>query len=267
MQRPQWIVISVALLALLTLYFGCPTQAPDMVQTAARRGLEIEATSPQALMRQVDDSLDPIQRATLTGLDEELSNASTEAEKLPILEQLASAWYQAGQAGISGHYAQRIAEAKDSSARAWSIAGTTYSICVQKSTEEKERDFCTQRAIKAYQNAISLEPTIVDHQLNLSLTYTYNPPSENPMKGILMLRDLQQKNPENVSILVTLARLAIQTNQLQKAVERLEQAKELEPNNPEPICLLAQVYDRLGLSQKASESAKLCEQVNTTRNS
>lgn len=265
MQRPQWILIIVATLALLTLYFGCPTQAPDMVQAAARRGLEIEATSPQALMRQANESLDPVQRATLTGLDEELTAAAATEDRIPILEQLAAAWYKANQPGISGHYAQLIAEARDTSARAWSIAGTTYSICVQNAIEEKEKIFCTQRAIKAYQNAISLEPKVVDHQLNLSLTYTYNPPEENPMKGILMLRELQQKNPENVSVLVTLARLAVRTNQLQKAVERLEQARVLEPNNPEPICLLAQVYSRLALDKKAMESSQLCEQLSTTR--
>lgn len=261
MQRPQWIVVAVAIAALLTLYFGCPTQAPDMVQAAARRGLEIEATSPQALMRAANDGLDPIVRAKLTGLDEALSQADSDEARLPVMEQLASEWYQAGQPGISGYYAQRIAEIRDTSANAWSIAGTTFSICVREAENEKERTFCTQRAVKAYQNAISLEPNVVDHQLNLSLTYTYNPPEENPMKGILMLRDLQQKHPENVGVLLTLAKLAVQTNQLQKAVERLEQARAIAPDNPEPVCLLSQVYSRLSLQQKAMESAKLCEQL------
>ncbi len=180
---------------------------------------------------------------------------------MPILERLASEWYQAGHPGISGHYAQRIAEIQDTSARAWAIAGTTFSICVQKAATEKEKEFCTQRSVKNFQNAISLEPDVVDHQLNLSLTYTYSPPEENPMKGILMLRDLQAKYPENTGVLITLARLAIQTNQLQKATERLQQAQELEPDNPEPVCLLAQVYGRLSLAEKEMESARRCEEL------
>lgn len=258
MQRPQILVAVAAVLLLLTMYFGCPTQAPEMVSAAARRGLEVEATSPAALMRAAKDDLSPVVRATLTGLDEELVGAQTDQERLPLLEQLAAEWYQAGQAGISGHFAQRIAEIRDTSARAWSIAGTTFSICVQKAATEKEKDFCTQRSVKAFQNAISLEPSVVDHQLNLSLTYTYSPPEENPMKGILMLRDLQAKYPENTGVLITLARLAIQTNQLQKATERLQQAAELEPMNPEPVCLLAQVYGKLGLAQKEAESGERC---------
>lgn len=259
MQRTQLIVVGMSLLAVFTMYFGCPTQAPEMVQAAARRGLEVEATSPQALMRAANETISPIARATLTGLEEELSNAETDEDRRILFERLASEWYQAGHPGISGHYAQKIAEALDTSARAWSIAGTTFSICVQKAASEKERAFCTQRSVKNFQNAISLQPDVVDHQLNLSLTYTYNPPKENPMKGILMLRELQTKYPENTGVLITLARLAIQTNQLRKAVERLEQAQELEPKNPVPACLLAQVYGQLNQPQEEAENAQRCE--------
>jgi tetratricopeptide (TPR) repeat protein len=267
MQRPQLLVVAVAVLALLTMYFGCPTQAPEMVSAAARRGLEVEATSPGALMRTAKDDLSPIARATLAGLDDQLADAETDKARLPLLERLATEWYQAGQAGISGHFAQRIAEIRDTSARAWSIAGTTFSICVQKATTEKEKTFCTQRSVQAFQNAISLEPAVVDHQLNLSLTYTYSPPEENPMKGILMLRDLQAKYPQNTAVLITLARLAIQTNQLQKATERLQQATALEPLNPEPVCLLAQVYGKLGLAQKEAESGARCAELTSQPNS
>lgn len=263
LRRNQWLLIVGSVAALLTLYLGCPVQAPDMVQAAARRSLEIESTSPQALMRAANAEMEGVDRAILTGLDEELSRAETDAEKLPLLERLASEWYRLDEAGVSGYYAQRIAEIRDTSARAWSIAGTTFSICVRQADNEKEKDFCTQRAIKAYQNAISLEPGVVEHQLNLSLTYTYNPPPENPMKGILMLRELQQNNPTDVSVLLTLARLSIQTNQLDKARQRLDQARQLEPNNPEPYCLLSRIHERLGQLDLAAINATRCESLRT----
>lgn len=265
MQRPQWIFVGLAFSLLLLMYFGCPTQAPDMVQTAARRSLEMEATSPQALIRDARPDLSPIAKATLGGLEEELSaldETDTDGQ-VEVYKQLAGEWYRAGHPSISGHYAQLIAEAMDTSAVAWSTTGTTFSICVQQSREEKEKTFCTQRAIRAYQAAISLDPTDVDNQINLALTYTYNPPADNPMKGILALRELEQRFPEEAGVLVTLADLAIKTNQLERAEERLLKAIELDPEHPTVYCLLGRVQDATGRAAEAAESNRRCAELNT----
>ncbi|MEL6276504.1 MAG: tetratricopeptide repeat protein [Bacteroidota bacterium] len=265
LRRPQWLALGAALALLLTMYFGCPTQAPEMVRDAARRGLEVEATSPQALMKAARAELTPLARATLAALEEEYTITTEDSSRLRVLERLASEWYRADQPGLSGHYAQQIAELRDTVAEAWAIAGTTYSICVRQRPAGKEKEFCTQRAVKAYQAAISLAPNVVEHQLNLALTYTYNPPADNPMMGILRLRELQEKYPENTGVLLTLARLAIQTNQLDKAIERLNQAVILEPNNPEPVCLLATVQERKGDTTAATKSKARCQSLSSSR--
>jgi cytochrome c-type biogenesis protein CcmH/NrfG len=82
--------------------------------------------------------------------------------------------------------------------------------------------FCNQRAVQAFENAISLNPDNASHRLNLALTYTEMPPEDNPMKGILLLRELQEQYPENTQVLNALGRLAIQTGQYARAVERLD---------------------------------------------
>ncbi len=261
MQRPQWITLGVALGVLLLMYFGCPTQAPEMVTSAAQRSLSVEATSPQALIRAARESLTPLQKATLGSLEESYDLAESDTARVRTLEKLAAEWYQADQPGISGHYAQEIAELQDTLAASWAMAGTTYSICVRETTSEKEKTFCTQRAIKAYQAAISLEPDEMSHRLNLALTHTYNPPADNPMKGILMLRELQQNNPEDTRVLITLAQLAVQTNQLDRAAERLSQAAALEPENPEPICLLARVYEMMNQATAAADADATCQRL------
>ncbi len=262
MQRPQWITIGVALALLLLMYFGCPTQAPEMVQTAARRSLEMEATSPQALINAARPALSGLAKATLSGLEEELSIAKDQpaTAQRSLLERLAAEWYKAGHPAISGYYAQQIAELEEQpeTANDWAVAATTFSICVQQAKEEKERDFCTQRSIRAYQAAISIEPEEAEHQINLALTYTYNPPEDNPMKGILQLRDLEKKFPEDSRVLIALARLAIKTNQLDRATQRLLKAAALDPQMPDAFCLLAQVQSAQGQDEAASASAERC---------
>ena len=78
------------------------------------------------------------------------------------------------------------------------------------------------------------------------------------MKGILMLRDLNTKYPENTAVMNQLARLALQTNQLDRAVERLEAVLKLEPENQMAHCLLAEVYDRKGNSELRDQYLATC---------
>ena len=190
-------------------------------------------------------------------IEREVAAAPSDTEKAEVLKKLAGIWYSAGRADISGYYAQEIADLLNTE-DAWSIAGTTNMLGARKTGEKKIRDFCFSNAITAFENAISINPTNYSHKVNLALCFTENPPQDNPMKGILMLVGYNQEAPENVLILTTLARLAIQTNQFDKAIERLNTAVRLEPENKKANCLLVQAYDGLGNKEKAAQYAAKC---------
>jgi cytochrome c-type biogenesis protein CcmH/NrfG len=126
-------------------------------------------------------------------------------------------------------------------------------------SDQKTRDFCSKRALKSFEMAISLAPDKVEPKINQALVFVDNPEKDNPMKGILMLRELQQKYPQNTSVLNQLATLAIKTNQIDKALERLEESYKIDPSNMNTICLLAEVYTLAGNDQKAVMFRDMCK--------
>jgi Flp pilus assembly protein TadD len=138
------------------------------------------------------------------------------------------------------------------------MAGTTYAICVKNSQDEKVKSFCSKRAVKAFESAISLAPEKIEPRINLAICYVDNPSQDNPMQGILMLRELNTKYPQSVPVLNQLGKLALQTNQIEKALERLEAAIALEPENKNTICLLATAYKNAGDQVKSNEYQKKC---------
>ncbi|MEL6943875.1 MAG: hypothetical protein AAFO82_14530, partial [Bacteroidota bacterium] len=83
--------------------------------------------------------------------------------------------------------------------------------------------------------------------------------TSNPMMGIQMLLNLNQENPENVLVLMTLARQAIRTNQLEKASERLLKVLEVEKENQEAACLLVDVYTQLEKSNEIQTYKDICQ--------
>ena len=258
MRTPQYIAVAITALLLAVTYWGCPVRPPEM-EEGFQRG-PLAATGLESLVREARSKLTPAQMATLSTLDDRLESQTDPEEQLDLLEQMAGEWYKAGQPAISGIYAAQIAEQRNTE-EAWSIAATTFSLCIrQEEQPEKTRDFCRQQSEQAYQSAISLNPENIEHRINLALTYTDSP---NPMQGISMLRDLSERYPEEPKVFITLAQLAIRTNQLDRAAERLERAVELAPNNIDAVCNLAKVYEAIAEPEKSATFAARCGQLVT----
>lgn len=254
------IALLVGTLGLFSLlYFGCDTKPKNVLDLEKSRSIDMEATGVQNILREARKSIPQEGTAVLETLQQELSNTKEDTSKVKLLERIAGTWYSLGNSTLSGYYAEEIAKIKDNE-DSWSIAGTSYAIGAKQAQEQKVRDFSTGRAIKAFEKAIAHNPDNVSHRVNLAISYVDNPMGGSPMKGIMMLRELQEKYPTNTTVLNTLGRLAIRTNQVEKALERLGQAIQLEPNNKTTSCLLAKAYRMKGDLESAEKYKLICEE-------
>ncbi len=258
MTKSQIASIGGAIVLFLVLYLGFDTIPPKQKVLEKSRQLNLESTSVTNLIQEAQTKLTPEQKSILEAINLDLTKAENDSVKLvQILKSLSGTWYEMGFSAIAGNYAEDIASIEKSE-ESWSMAGTTYALCVKSTEETKVKEFCSKRAIKAFESAISIDPENVETRINLAICYVDNPVQDNPMKGILMLRELNTKFPDNVSVLNQLGKLALQTNQTDKALERLEAALRLEPKNQNTICLLATAYQNVGNETKAAEFKKKC---------
>lgn len=257
LNKTQIIVILSSICLFFILWKGFDTKSKNIKELEKSRALTIETTGIENLIAAASKQVPQDQLIMLDALAEELKKIGDDSSKVNILKKISAKWYEQGQAAISGHYAEQIAE-KQKDEASWAIAGTTFVICVKTATESKVKDFCTKRAISSFEKAISVNPENVENRVNLALCYIENPPADNPMAGILMLRELNTKYPKDVTILNQLGRLALKTNQIPKAVERLEQAIALDKDNKTTICLLAEAYAAAGKTEKAQIFGTKC---------
>jgi len=239
------------------MYFGLETKPDKQKAIEKSRAIEAESTDINALLNDAKSKLSTERSTLILSLEAKLNETQKDSARVEILKELSGSWYRQERIEIAGFYAESIAEIENSD-EAWSIAGTTYAIGVQRAKEKKIRQFCFGRAVKAFENAISLNPSNLVYKVNLAVCYIENPLPENPMKGILMLRDFNEKEPENVLVLTTLARFAIQTGQFEKAIERLQKAISIEPKNEKANCMLAQAYQQIGDQEQASFYTTKC---------
>ncbi len=258
MTKLQIIVVSSMILLFSGMYFGLDTKPEKQKAIEKSRVITAESTDINALVEDAKSELQKDKSTLILSIEVELKEARTDSAKVAIFKELSGSWYKLDRVDIAGFYAESVAEIENND-EAWSLAGTTYAIGVQRAKEQKVKQFCFGRAVKAFENAISLNPSNTAHKVNLAVCYIENPLPENPMKGILMLRDLIEKEPENVLVLTTLGRFAIQTGQFEKAIERLQKALSIEPESNKANCLLAQAYQGLGDTEKAENYAIYCK--------
>ncbi len=252
--------IAAAVLLFAVLYFGFDTKPKKQAELEQSRALNFESTDIRVVLADAKQQLNSRQNGVIGIAELELQEVTDDTLKAIRMETLAREWYGFGFPEVSGYYAEEIAKLRNTGA-SWGIAGTTFTLCAKNRTEDKIRDFCRQHALRAFENAVSEEPNVIDHRLNMALLNVEVPPESNPMKGIQMLLSLNEDHPKNVKVLNQLGRLSIQTNQWDRALKRLTTSLEIEPNNRSTICMLSKVYQSLQEFSKAEKFTRLCNEL------
>ncbi len=251
----QYITIGIAIILLGVLLFGFDKKPKNQLLIEKSRAENFENTSIDLLMSEALDGLEPSIRLFFEKKIQLLSERDT--SDVEGLIDLSGEWYRVKKYALAGYYAEKVAEIQ-ADEESWSIAGTTYAQGIRNALSEKERTFCANRAIKALQMAISLNPDNLDHRVNLGICYADFPPENNPMQGIQILLKLNEENPTHIPTLMALGRLAIQTGQWDRAIERLEKVVQLMPENDQVYCLLVQAYQGSGETNRIANVLSKC---------
>ncbi len=256
--KSQYGALAAAAVLFGVLYFGFQTTPPSWRVREQSRALRAEQASADQLVSEARSRLTSEERAALLVLEQAIGAAPSDEERAERLKELSGWWYARGYKGIAGIVAEQVAEVLPSD-EAWSVAGATYYQALQSEGDPRLRTYYAERSVRAFESATSLAPDRTEHRVNIALVYAENPPADNPMKAVQMLRELEQQYPSSAAVYNALGRLAIKTGQWERAIERLEKALSLEPNNPNTPCLLMTAYENAGQREKALQLAPKCK--------
>lgn len=251
----QIIVIAVSVLLFAFLYFGGRTVPQNRSDVDKTRALRAESsTDIDELILSAKADFTKEQLAPIVEIEANLPLQLTDSLRAESFKILSKEWNSLNQFAIGGIYAQKVAEIFNTE-ESWSITGTTFGIGQKRATDEEVRKFCVEQAVAAFNKAIELNPKETQHKINLALVYVE---TEQPMQGIGMLRDLNQKEPNNTAVLLALGQLSVRSGQYDKAIERYQKVVDIEPSNLRAYYAMAQVYESLGKVQDAIEAYNQC---------
>jgi len=117
----------------------------------------------------------------------------------------------------------------------------------------EKSNILTAKAREYFEKVLQRQPDDFDVKVKLGLTTVR---SSSPMKGVMMIREVIEKDPTNTQAIMALGQLAIQSNQFDKAVGRFESLLRIEPNNEYAKFYLAVSFQSLGKSKAAQKVFK-----------
>jgi len=243
LKKAQWIAIIAGLILFSILYIFVPrTNKKDLASTsevAVNQGV-----SSKSLIDGAKTSLTADQKIALLSIENQLNTNSKTADSLKTYKALAQFWAKE---------AQRIEP----------YLYYTYSAALLENTE-KSLTFAAQQLVDNFTNpdappalqnwmasnakvllekALVINPINDSAKINLGACYLFGNISDNPMQGILKVKEVVDKNPHNDYGQLILALGGKKSGQFEKAIERFLIVLNDQPNNIEAMVNLAECYE------------------------
>lgn len=111
------------------------------------------------------------------------------------------------------------------------------------------RGMMVDKAILNYEKVLEINPGNLNAKTDLGACYAEG--TNEPMKGIMLLREVINANPKHEMAQYNLGMLSVKSGQLDKAIERFNTVLEINPARNEVNFYLGQVYIQKGDTAKA----------------
>jgi thioredoxin-like negative regulator of GroEL len=256
------LVAAAAVLVVALFVFGertTPFEMPNQQETTINEeAIEVDfnkivASVKNKLNQNARDSVESIEKMLVKTVGDKTKQSE-------YLNSLSEIWGKQQYPEIAAFYANETAK-KDSVLKNWKNAAQKSATAFRVAHDStKLKNYFVDKAIYAYQNVLNIDSNDVDAKLDMATCYIDGKPQQ-PMIGILMIREIAEKDTTNFKANYLLARLSMMSGQFDKAVARLKRVRLIDPTNYEPLLMLSDAYLSLNQKENAIDALKDCKKL------
>lgn len=261
MKKPQWITVAAAVLLVAVIYAFGKTVPPKkaVVSAPAVEHSEddghdhgpVSAISFDTILITAKKQLNPEQVIRLNTLENSISRGDVKAQQLKVYHQLSHFWGDS--ARIFEPYAWYEAEAArlENSEKTLTFAARLFLENLQQENDPDMRKWKALQAKDLFERSLKLNPENDSSKVGLGACYLFGNISASPMEGITRIREVVDKDSNNLYAQMMLVKGSMMSGQYDKAISRLQTVNRLQPGNIEAILMLADVFERTGDKKNA----------------
>ena len=251
MRKQQWFLVLSGITLLLLLYFFGNTVAPNKSAPVAEANNSTGTLTTAQVLTQFKTGLDTQQIQKITQLENSVVRGDVRNQQVHVYHQLASYWMDSLHRDIPGAYYTGEAAKLESSEKNLTFAAHLLVDNMMSASDLPMQKWLATQAKELFEKALSINPGNDSSKIGVGVCYMFGNISDNPMQGILAIRAIADKDPDNLYAQMMLGLGGIQSGQYDKAAERFLAVVNKQPENIEAILNLAGVYERLGQKEEA----------------
>lgn len=229
---------------------------PKTESTVKRAGTEDHLASGSGYFTELE-------KRQTANLSEEKKTALAQWKKLTkekssgnqvYFDSIASVWDEMKLFALSAYYFEQKATV-DQSEKTYLNAAYRYFDAMKQAVDTSVKNMMTQKAIHAYNKVLELNPGNLNAKSDLGVLYAEG--TNEPMKGITLLREVVAENPDHEMAQMNLGFLSFKSNQYEKAIERFDKVLSINPARIDMHIYKAQTYQQLNQNDKAIAELEL----------
>jgi hypothetical protein len=251
LKKQQWIVVITAAVLLLVVFsLGQFTPPHKDHEDHGQAAAPTNTFDINAFLIEQKKGLTPSQSAYLTSLEDAISRGDLVTQKKMNFQLLSDFWRDSARSFIPYIYYVSEKAKLENSEKNLNFAAHSMLEELRGTSDVGLKTWMANQANDLFSRSLKLDPKNDSTLIGWGSTYFFGA-SGAPMEGILKIREVAERNPENVFAQFMLGYGGMVSGQTDKAIERFKKVFELDPSNTEAIFLLAELYEKSGNKKEA----------------
>jgi tetratricopeptide (TPR) repeat protein len=246
-RKQQLILIFTGVLLLVGLYFFGNTVNPNKpAQPVATAANAPAVLTTEQVIAKYEQQLNTAQIQKLAQLNNSVVRGDVHEQQIHVYHQLASYWTDTLHQGEIGAYYTGEAAKLENSEKNLTFAAHLLLDNLMSSTDVSMQRWLATQAKELFDKALIINPNNDSSKIGVGVCYMFGNISDSPMQGILAIREIAEKDPDNLYAQMMLGLGGIQSGQYDKAIERFLTIIKKQPDNIEAILNVAAAYEHTG---------------------
>ncbi len=253
MKQKQLIVITGGILFFASLFFFGkmipPHKKEPVLSTAHNTDSSSnteEIATTQTLLTAAKAKLTPAQLNHVTQLENSVVRGDVKVQQIKVYNQLASFWDDSLHQHLLGAYYTGEAGKLENSEKKLNFAARLMLDDLIEEDNSSNQHWLATNAKELFERSLELNPANDSAKIGIGACYMFGNISDNPMQGIMSIRQVVEKNPDNLYGQMMLGLGGIRSGQFDRAIERFSIVVNKQPGNTEALLYLAETYERKG---------------------
>jgi tetratricopeptide (TPR) repeat protein len=259
LKKQQLFVLAGATLLFCIIYFFGRTLPPKNPVTAS--------ATPKDSLFNIDKVLEASkaqltaeQQSRLAQLENSVVRGNVKEQQAEVYKQIAAFYKDTAHLLLPFAFYTGEAAKLENSEKSLTFAARFFLESARKQDDEGLKKWMANESKQLFEKALVLDPGNDSLKVGLGSCYIFGNIAENPMQGIMMIREVAQRDPSNMYAQYMLGVGGMLSGQVDKAIERLSLVASKQPDNVEVKLMLAEAFERKG---DKSNAIKWYESVKT----